>query len=56
MLTVLSRPATRHEALLWYRNGGREELEEDSARLANCGNYKQYHLMTRWEGGWGRQP
>lgn len=43
----MARPATRHEALLWYRNGGREELEEDSARLANCGNYKQYHLMTR---------
>lgn len=37
----MARPATRHEALLWYRNGGREELEEDSARLSNCGNYKQ---------------
>jgi len=42
-----NRFRTRSEALLWYRGGGREELEEDSYKLRNCGNWQQYHLMTR---------
>jgi len=42
-----ARPATRSEALLWYRTGGREEMEQDSITLSNCGTWKQYHLMTR---------
>merc|ERR1712088_856745 len=41
------RSATRSEALMWYRNGGREMMEEDAERLGNCGTWKQYHLMTR---------
>merc|ERR1712158_132960 len=41
------RSATRSEALMWYRTGGREMMEEDSERLRNCGTWKQYHLMTR---------
>merc|ERR1711971_1253722 len=39
--------ATRSEALMWYRTGGREMMEEDAERLRNCGTWKQYHLMTR---------
>lgn len=42
-----SRARTRSEALVWYRGGGREELEMDSEKLSNCGNWQQYHLMTR---------
>jgi len=42
-----NRLRTRSEALVWYRGGGREELEEDSAKLRNCSNWRQYHLMTR---------
>merc|ERR1712004_645264 len=41
------RSATRSEALMWYRNGGREMMEEDAERLRNSGTWKQYHLMTR---------
>merc|ERR1719153_621024 len=41
------RSATRSEALVWYRTGGRQMMEEDSERLRNCGTWKQYHLMTR---------
>merc|ERR1712212_536470 len=41
------RSATRSEALMWYRTGGRQMMEEDSERLRNCGTWKQYHLMTR---------
>merc|ERR1711970_309578 len=41
------RSATRSEALMWYRTGGRQMMEEDSERLSNCGTWKQYHLMTR---------
>merc|ERR1712109_120575 len=41
------RSATRSEALMWYRNGGREMMEEDAERLRNPGTWKQYHLMTR---------
>merc|ERR1712210_332901 len=42
-----ARSATRSEALMWYRTGGREMMEEDSERLRNCGTWKQDHLMTR---------
>merc|ERR1711936_1019191 len=41
------RSATRSEALMWYRTGGREMMEEDAERLRNCGTCKQYHLVTR---------
>merc|ERR1719430_308796 len=41
------RSATKSEALMWYRTGGRQMMEEDSERLRNCGTWKQYHLMTR---------
>merc|ERR1711962_1328488 len=41
------RSATRSEALMWYRSGGREMMEEDAERLRNSGTWKQYHLMTR---------
>merc|ERR1712226_591241 len=41
------RSATRSEALMWYRTGGRQMMDEDSERLRNCGTWKQYHLMTR---------
>merc|ERR1712212_888848 len=40
------RSATKSEALMWYRTGGREMMEEDAERLRNCGTWKQYHLMT----------
>merc|ERR1712013_956420 len=41
------RDRTKSEALLWYRTGG-EEVVEDEKRMANlCGNWKQFHLMTR---------
>jgi len=41
------RNRTKSEALLWYRNGG-EEIVEDEKTMANlCGNWKQFHLMTR---------
>jgi len=41
------RSTTRSEALMWYRTGGRQMMEEDAERLRNCGTWKQYHLMTR---------
>jgi len=41
------RDRTKSEALLWYRNGGSELLEEEKAMTNLCGNWKQFHLMTR---------
>jgi len=41
------RSATRSEALMWYRTGGEQLMDEDAERLRNCGTWKQYHLMTR---------
>merc|ERR1711915_1044082 len=41
------RARTRSEALLWYRNGG-EQIMDDERNMANlCGTWKQFHLMTR---------
>jgi len=41
------RDRTKSEALLWYRNGG-EEMIEDEKKMANlCGTWQQFHLMTR---------
>jgi len=42
-----ARSRTRSEALAWYRNGGREKLEEEEEILRNCGTWQQYHLKTR---------
>jgi len=41
------RDRTKSEALLWYRNGGSELIEEEKAMTNLCGNWKQFHLMTR---------
>merc|ERR1712088_684665 len=38
------RSATRSEALMWYRTGGRQMMEEDAERLGNCGTWQQYKL------------
>jgi len=43
----LGRDRTKSEALLWYRNGGSELIEEEKAMTNLCGNWKQFHLMTR---------
>jgi len=41
------RDRTKSEALLWYRNGGEEMIEEEK-RMANlCSTWQQFHLMTR---------
>jgi len=41
------RDRTKSEALLWYRNGG-EEMIEDEKKMANlCGTWQQFRLMTR---------
>jgi len=42
-----NRMRTKSEALLWYRNGGEEEIMMDQEKLRNCGTWQQYHLMTR---------
>jgi len=43
----LGRDPTKSEAILWYRNGGKEMVEEEKAKANLCGNWKQFHLMTR---------
>eukprot|EP00092_Neocalanus_flemingeri_P031453 GFUD01034159.1.p1 GENE.GFUD01034159.1~~GFUD01034159.1.p1 ORF type:complete len:339 (+),score=136.24 GFUD01034159.1:151-1167(+) len=43
----LGRDRTKSEALLWYRNGGMERMEEEKAMANLCGTWKQFHLMTR---------
>jgi len=43
----LGRDQTKSEAILWYRNGGKEIVEEEKAKANLCGNWKQFHLMTR---------
>merc|ERR1712128_166619 len=41
------RDRTKSEALLWYRNGGEQAMDEERNMANLCGNWKQFHLMTR---------
>jgi len=41
------RDRTKSEALLWYRNGGEQVMDEEKNMASLCGNWKQFHLMTR---------
>lgn len=45
---------TRSEKLLWYRNNGKEEIEEDRSRVRQSSNYKQLELL-RGNGVLGRE-
>jgi len=38
---------TKSQALLWYRSGGEDEVEDLNRMVGMCGNWKQFHLMTR---------
>ena len=41
------RDTTKSEALLWFRSGGHKAVEEEAELTKLCGNWKQFHLMTR---------
>ena len=43
----MDRERTRSEALMWYRSGGHLAVEDEKETANLCGNWKQFHLMTR---------
>jgi len=44
------RNRTKSEALLWYRKGGSQAVEEEQSIASLCGTWQQFHLMTRGRG------
>jgi len=46
----MERDMTRSEAVMWYRSGGVDKVEQEKEVANLCGTWKQFHLMTRGRG------
>ena len=46
----MERDMTRSEAVMWYRSGGLDQVQQEKEVANLCGTWKQFHLMTRGRG------